>query len=133
MIPKVFSCDGKNIHPPLSVSSVPVEAKSLVIIIDDPDAPAGTFTHWVVWNIPVISKEIIEGVIPAGAIEGINSAQKVGYIGPCPPSGTHHYIFNLFALDTMLALTAKADKSEIQSAISGHIIETAELTGLYHR
>ncbi len=132
-IPSDFTCDGRNINPPLEISGVPVGAKSLALIVDDPDAPAGTWVHWTLWNIPPETTLIEEGSVPAGAIEGVTSFGKPGYGGPCPPSGTHRYFFKLYALDTLPDLPQTAKAADLEKAISGHVIEQAELVGTYSR
>lgn len=131
-IPAKYTCDGENISPPLAISEVPGNAKSLVLIVHDPDAPAGTWVHWNVWNIPPQTKEVREGGVPQG-IEGATSFNKPGYGGPCPPSGTHRYFFKLYALDTMLDLPSSAMKGEIEKSMTGHIIAYHEFIGLYER
>lgn len=134
MIPKKFTCDGGNINPELQIQNVPKDAKSLALIMHDPDAPMpGGFTHWVVWNIAPTTTLIKEESAPPGAEEGTRGGGKTGYTGPCPPSGRHHYEFRLYALDTMLALSAGTDKAGLEAAMEGHLLGTAELTGLYAR
>jgi len=130
-IPSKYTCDGSNISPELTVTNIPENTASLVLIMDDPDAPGQTWDHWIVFNMPVTNK-IEEGVSPQG-IKGTNSWNKLGYGGPCPPSGTHRYFFKLFALDTNLNLEEGATKQEIETAMQPHIIEKAELIGLYSR
>lgn len=132
-IPQEYTCDGDNINPPLSITDVPEEAKSLVLIVDDPDAPQGTFTHWIVFNIDPKIEEIGEDEIPKGGIEGINDTSEKGYIGPCPPVGTHHYIFHLYALDKTLDLKGSVDRADVDEAMSGYIIAEVQFTGLYSR
>jgi Raf kinase inhibitor-like YbhB/YbcL family protein len=133
MIPKKFTCDGGNINPELQIQNVPEGAKSLALIMHDPDAPlAGGFTHWVVWNVAPTTTLIKEDSVPPGASEGMNSRSK-GYTGPCPPSGTHHYEFRLYALDAMLELASTSGKTELEAEIPKHLIEKAELIGLYAR
>lgn len=135
-IPVKFSCDGGDMNPELQIQNVPVEAKSLALIVDDPDATRGrTFTHWLVWNIDPKTTLIKEESVPPGAIEGTNDFPRVGYGGPCPPKGSnpHHYHFKLYALDAMLNLGADAEKSALEAEISGHLIEKAELVGLFWR
>jgi len=129
-IPKRFTCDGEGQNPPLKIDGVPKNAKSLVLIVDDPDAPMATFIHWIVYDIPVIS-EIKEGSIPGK--QGINTARSFGWVSPCPPSGTHRYIFKIYALDKKLGLKEGANKSVVEKAMEGHIMDKAELTGLYKR
>ncbi len=132
-VPSEYTCDGANVNPPLVMSGVPTAAKSLALIVDDPDAPRGTWVHWTLWNIDPQTTEIKEHSVPPGAIEGVTSFGKPGYGGPCPPSGTHHYHFKLYALDTQMALDASADKARLEAAISGHVIAFHELIGLYAR
>jgi Raf kinase inhibitor-like YbhB/YbcL family protein len=129
-IPAKYTCDGENINPPLSISGVPSTAKSLVLILDDPDAPGGTFNHWVVWNMPATTGEIKEGG-PVPGTQGINSGGENGYFGPCPPSGIHRYIFKLYALDNTLNLDSYSESSAVKQAMNGHIIEQAQIIGLY--
>jgi Raf kinase inhibitor-like YbhB/YbcL family protein len=130
MIPARYTCDGANINPPLDIKDIPEEAKCLALIADDPDAPIGTWVHWVVWNIPV-THHIKEGKIHG--TEGINDFQKHHYGGPCPPSGTHRYFFKVYALDALLDLPATAKKLQLEKAMSEHIIAFGELIGLYKR
>ncbi len=134
LIPKKFTCDGGNINPELHIQNVPATAKSLALIMHDPDAPMpGGFTHWVVWNISPSSTVIKQESAPPGAAEGKNTRAH-GYTGPCPPSGTHHYEFTLYALDEALELSEEATgKAELEAAIKGHILEEAKLVGLYAR
>ncbi|MBX4189259.1 YbhB/YbcL family Raf kinase inhibitor-like protein [Candidatus Parcubacteria bacterium] len=131
LIPSRFTCEGENINPELHIAGVPHEAKCLALIVDDPDAPQGTFTHWVVWGIPTLTTRIMCGTLPIEAVEGCNSADKAEYSGPCPPSGTHRYIFTLYALDEAPELPPGATKEKLLGAITGHIIGQAELVGLY--
>ena len=134
MIPQKYTCDGDNISPPLEFLNVPSEAQSLVLIVHDGDAPvSGGWTHWVVFNIDPTTAGIAEKSVPADATQGSTSFGAPGYGGPCPPSGTHHYEFKLYALDTRLALDEKAKKADIEHAMEGHIIAQDTLTGLYQR
>jgi len=133
LVPQKYTCDGENVNPPLLISGVSKEAKSLVLIVDDPDAPMGTFTHWTVWNIDPKISEIKENSVPLGANEGITDFRKIGYGGPCPPSGTHRYFFKLYSLDQKLDLSSGARRSDLEKAMEGHILEKAELMGLYSR
>lgn len=130
-IPVKYACDGENVNPPLIFSGIPKSAESLALIIDDPDAPLGTWTHWIVWNIDPAAPGINENSIPVGAVEGTTSFGKVGYGGPCPPSGIHHYAFKLYALDIKLDLPPEADKSKFEKATEGHILAQNELMGTY--
>lgn len=132
-IPPIYTCDGDDISPELIISDVPDSAKSLVLIVDDPDAPMGLFVHWVLYNIPVDVKNISSRNIPQGAIEGMTNFGRMGYGGPCPPSGEHRYFFKLYAIDKMLDLPAKATKYQVEREIQGHIIEKSELMGVYKR
>ncbi|MBI2660123.1 YbhB/YbcL family Raf kinase inhibitor-like protein [Candidatus Woesearchaeota archaeon] len=131
-IPSEYTCDGDDLSPPLSINDVPSNAKSLVLISDDPDAPVGTWDHWVVFNIPAATKEIQKGTEPNG-IGGRNSWGRTGYGGPCPPSGTHRYFFKLYALDTELNLPEGSTKKDVERAMQGHILTNAELMGTYKR
>jgi len=133
MIPKKYTCDGENINPPLEFLDVSKNAQSLVLIMDDPDAPSGTFTHWTVWNIDPKLGGIEEKNLPQDVVEGENDFGKVGYSGPCPPSAIHRYFFKLFALDTKLSLPESSKKSNLENALNGHIIDKTELVGLYSR
>jgi len=132
-IPSKYTCDAGDVSPPLQFSDVPKNAKSLVLIMDDPDAPMGTWDHWTVWNIDPTTRDIPEGSTPAGAVEGTQSWKQTGYGGPCPPSGTHRYFFKLFALDTRLNLPSSVNKAKLEAAMKGHVLDKAELIGLYSR
>ncbi|RQW77358.1 MAG: YbhB/YbcL family Raf kinase inhibitor-like protein [Geobacter sp.] len=132
-IPSQYTCDGEDINPHLVIHGVPQGAKSLALVMEDPDAPAGLWTHWVVWDIPPETKEIREHTAPIGTGEGLNSWGETGYGGPCPPSGTHRYFFRLFALDTRIKLPVNSKKAELEAAMAGHILATAELMGTYGR
>ena len=132
-IPARFTCDGTDINPPLEIAQVPAEAKSLALIVDDPDAPIGMWVHWVVWNIDPDTREIAEDNVPRNAAQGKNDWKRNGYGGPCPPSGVHRYFFKLYALDTKLNLGAGTTKKELEKAMQGHILAKAELIGLYKR
>lgn len=130
-IPRKYSCDGNDINPPITFDGTPKETKSLVLIVDDPDAPMGTFDHWVAWNIPPSTTKIGENTVPG--TEGLNSARQNRYIGPCPPSGTHRYFFKVYALDTELKLGTNSDKKDVERAMQGHVIAKGELMGTYRR
>ena len=132
LIPPKYTCDGGNINPPLLISDVPNEAQSLVLIMDDPDAPMGTWIHWTLFNIDPKISEIAEASSPQGAVQGKTSGAN-RYGGPCPPAGTHRYFFKLYALDTSLDLHSDADKAKIEQAMQNHIIDQAELIGRYAR
>jgi Raf kinase inhibitor-like YbhB/YbcL family protein len=131
-IPSKFTCDGSDTSPPLQITGIPSEAKSLVLIADDPDAPGGLFTHWLVWNIPPQTNSIAEGSAPKG-VHGTNDFGKSGYRGPCPPPGTHRYSFKIFALDRELDLPSGAKRSQVDAAMKGHVIAQGELVGRYAR
>ncbi|HWB60494.1 MAG TPA: YbhB/YbcL family Raf kinase inhibitor-like protein [Chthoniobacteraceae bacterium] len=130
-IPKRCACDGENKNPQLHFDQIPSAAKSLVLIVEDPDAPKGTLMHWVIWNLKPDVKEILAGSPPQDAVQGVNYKGENSYTGPCPPAGTHRYHFRLFALDTMLRLPAKSDGKAVEKAIEGHVLAKAELVGTY--
>jgi Raf kinase inhibitor-like YbhB/YbcL family protein len=130
LMPAKFTCDGENINPALSIEGIPYGTKSLALIMDDPDAVSGTFVHWVVFDMPIIS-EIKENSIPGK--RGNNSAGMKKYHGPCPPSGTHRYFFKIYALDTALNLNEGTTKAQLEKAMENHILGKAELIGLYKR
>lgn len=129
-IPKKFTCRGENINPALIIDGIPPETKSLALIFDDPDAPGGVWVHWVVFDMPVVSK-IEENSAPGK--QGINDFGRINYGGPCPPFGTHRYIFKAYALDTELNLEEGLTKADLEEAMGGHILAKAELTGLYKK
>jgi Raf kinase inhibitor-like YbhB/YbcL family protein len=132
-IPKQCTCEGEDISPPLTIVETPTNTKSLVLIVDDPDAPMGTWVHWVVFNINPTTKEIKENSIPQGSTLGKNDFGKLEYGGPCPPSGTHRYFFKIYALDTSLNLPEGTTKAEVEKAIEGHVLDRGELMGLYKK
>ena len=132
-IPSKYTCDGMNINPLLKFSDIPLEAKTLLVRLDDPDAPMGTWVHWTIWNISPKTTEISEDSCPEEGIEGMTSSGMTGYRGPCPPSGTHRYFFKLYALDKTLDLKSNSHVGDMEKAIEGHIVEKAELMGLYSR
>ncbi len=132
-IPKKYSCDGENISPPLTWSDAPANTKSFVLIVDDPDAPGGTFTHWVAFDIPSNQTNIAEGASSVGK-SGKNGRGQNGYTGPCPPSGTHRYFFTLYALDTQtLNLNDGASRAAVETAMKMHSIAVTNLMGTYSR
>ncbi len=131
-IPSNFTCDGEDMSPSLIIEGVHSNAKSLALIMDDPDAPRGTFVHWVAWNIPPSTVEISRGKEPQG-IQGKTDFGRTGYGGPCPPFGTHRYFFKIYALDTMLKLSQGSTKKDLENEMKGHIIDKAEIVGLYKR
>lgn len=130
MIPVKYTCDGDNVNPPLNIEHIPEEAKCLALIVDDPDAPKGTWVHWVVFNMPVthhIKENAVHGT------QGVNDFKQHEYGGPCPPSGTHRYFFKVYAIDEILDLASGATKAQVEKAMSEHIIAFGELVGLYKR
>jgi Raf kinase inhibitor-like YbhB/YbcL family protein len=131
LIPRKYSCDGEEINPPITVEGIPPQSKTIALILDDPDAPRGTFDHWIVWNISPTGK-IDENTIPG--MQGLNSAGQQAYIGMCPPSGTHRYFFRIYALDTKLELPPNSTKKkDLEKAMHGHILAKGQLIGLYAR
>lgn len=137
-IPAVYSCKGRSISPPLAWSNPPAGTKSFALILDDPDAPSGTFVHWVIYNIPASSLGLPEaiptnGQLADGTLQGNNGSGRAGYTGPCPPSGTHRYFFKLYALDTMLGLSSGANKDQLLKAMQGHILGQGELMGTFSK
>jgi Raf kinase inhibitor-like YbhB/YbcL family protein len=131
-IPSKFTCDGADTSPPLQIADIPSEAKSLALIVEDPDAPSGLFTHWTVWNIPPQTSAVEEGSVPKG-LQGTNDFGKSGYGGPCPPSGTHRYYFKIFALDRELDLPPGTKRSQLDAAMKGHVVAQGEIMGRYSR
>ena len=131
-IPSQYTCDGKNESPPFSIAGVPPKAQSLILLMEDPDAPVGIFDHWLVYDIDPKTIEIPENTEPAGT-HGKGSANNLTYMGPCPPSGTHRYLFTLYALDIKLSLPQGASKVEVVNAMNGHVLEQAQLVGTYER
>ncbi len=136
MIPREYTCDSSDISPPLQWSGMPEGTSAFALIADDPDAPAGTWVHWVVYNIPSSATSLSEnvpkiGTLPDGSRQGVNSSGKTGYGGPCPPSGTHRYYFKLYALDSMLTAEKKMDKTALLKAMDGHIKAQGQLMGRY--
>ena len=129
-IPAKFTCQGDDINPALKIEDIPQEARSLALIVDDPDAPMGTWVHWVVFDMPVIS-EIEENTIPGK--QGINDFGRKNYGGPCPPSGTHRYFFKIYALNAALRLKEGINKGALEKALESHILDEAELVGLYKK
>jgi len=138
LIPKKHTCDAEDISPDLNWSGVPKEVKSLALICDDPDAPVGTWVHWVLFNIPADVTTLQAGVSPDavlknGARHGKNDFRKLGYGGPCPPGGTHRYFFKIYALDTLLSLESGSTKSQLLAAMKGHVLAEGQLMGKYKR
>lgn len=137
-IPSRYTCDGDDVSPPLAWTEAPAGTKSLALINDDPDAPAKTWVHWVVYNIPPSARALPEAVpanpqLPDGTRQGTTDFGRVGYGGPCPPSGRHRYVFTLYALDTMLTLAPGVTKSQLEAAMQDHILAQAQLIGTYRR
>ena len=138
-IPRRFTCDGGDISPDLAWSAAPAGTRSFVLVVDDPDAPAGTWVHWVLYDLPAGTRELAAGVpaderLPSGARQGRNDFKRIGYGGPCPPAGSaHRYFFRLYALDAPLALPAGATRAQVARAMEGHVLAEAELMGRYRR
>jgi Raf kinase inhibitor-like YbhB/YbcL family protein len=132
-IPKKYTCDGSNVNPPLRIENLPNTVKSLALIVDDPDAPGRTWTHWLVWNIDPKTTEIGENSVPQNAVQGTSDFGNARYGGPCPPSGAHRYYFRAYALDAALSLPSSATKSAVEKAMAGHIIAKGSLMGTYSR
>ena len=137
-IPRQHTCDGVDVSPALEWSGAPPSAKTFALICDDPDAPSGTWVHWVLYNLPGDRIGLVENVpttekVPGDGLQGTNDFQKIGYGGPCPPSGTHHYFFKLYALDGELSLKGGATKAEVLKAMEGQIVAQTQLMGTYRR
>lgn len=137
-IPDEYTCDGEDVSPPLTWSGAPGETETFALIMDDPDAPAGTFVHWVAYDLPASATELPrsvppETVLPPGGVHGENSWRRLGYGGPCPPDGTHRYVFKLYALDASLGLDPGAAKRTVLQAMEDHVLEEARLVGEYTR
>ena len=132
-IPAKYTCDAENVNPALDISGTPEGTQSLVLIVDDPDAPAGTWVHWVMYNIAPDTARIEENSVPANAMQGVNDFGTQAYGGPCPPSGTHRYRFKVYALDGRLSVPAGATKAGVEQAMEGHVLAQVMLTGLYSR
>ena len=131
-IPSKFTCDGANVNPPLHIDQIPAGAKSLALIVDDPDAPGGIFVHWLVWNIDPKTSDIAENSVPPNAAQGKSGFGKTGYGGPCPPSGTHRYYFRVYALDAA-QVQGGSTRADLDRAMRGHIIGQGELMGRYSK
>ncbi|MDD5556657.1 MAG: YbhB/YbcL family Raf kinase inhibitor-like protein [bacterium] len=137
-IPRKHTCDGADVSPPLAWENLPAGTKGIALVCDDPDAPAGTWVHWVAWDIPPEAEGLPEGVPPAGALpgggrQGVNDFGKTGYGGPCPPSGTHRYYFRVYALDAVLGLSGKVTKERLLQAMQGRVLAEGRLMGTYRR
>lgn len=138
LIPPKYTCDGQNVSPPLEWEAVPEGTRSIALISDDPDAPMGTWVHWVLFNLPADATDLAENIPPEetltnGARQGTNDFRKIGYGGPCPPGGTHRYFFRIYALDAQIDLPAGAAKPELLKAMQGHILSQGQLIGKYKR
>ncbi len=138
LIPAKYTCDGADVSPPLQWDAVPEGTKSIALICDDPDAPMGTWVHWVLFNLPAEINQLAENIpadkiLPNGARQGVSDFGRVGYGGPCPPGGTHRYFFKIYALDTEVSLQAGADKRQLLKAMEGHILSQGQLIGKYKR
>ncbi len=138
LIPAKYTCDGADVSPPLQWDAVPEGTRSIALICDDPDAPMGTWVHWILFNLPSDAKELAQNIpteetLPNGAKQGVNDFGRVGYGGPCPPGGTHRYFFKIYALDTEVGLEAGADKRQLLKTMEGHILEQGQLVGKYKR
>lgn len=132
-IPSKYTCDGEDLAPVLKISEIPQNTKSLALIVDDPDAPMGTWVHWVVYNIPENTTKIDSKNFPTGTKQGMTDFGRIGWGGPCPPNGTHRYFFKLYALDEKTNLAGGLTKAQLETSIREHVIEKAELVGLYQR
>jgi hypothetical protein len=130
-IPKKYTCNGPNVNPPLHIDNVPKTAKTLALIVDDPDAPSGTWVHWVVWNINPKTTDISDHSVPRDAVQGTSDFGEAKYGGPCPPSGTHRYFFKAYALDNTLSLSSSSKKAALEKAMAGHILAQGSLMGTY--
>jgi Raf kinase inhibitor-like YbhB/YbcL family protein len=132
-IPRQYTCKGQNVNPPLNIFNVPPKAQGLALILHDPDAVSGDYLHWLVWDIPPGTESIAVNDVPVGAIQGRNGSGQNIYAGPCPPkgTGTHHYLFDFYALDISANLPSGATRDELETAMKGHVIEKATLTGLF--
>ena len=132
-IPVKYTCEGPNISPPLSFEDVPRNARSLVLLVEDPDAPAKPWVHWLVFNIPSTATGFEENSIAAGAVEGLCNGNTFGYEGPCPPENEHRYFFRLYALDKVLSIPAESDRKVVMKEMEGHILEESTLMGIYQK
>lgn len=132
-IPEKYTCDGDNVSPPLTISEAPQNTQSLALIMDDPDAPGRTFVHWTMWNIDPATTEIPEGAVPQGAMQGFTDFGSRRYGGPCPPSGTHRYIFKLYALDSRLSLSENSRKEDVEREMADHVLDFTQFIGLYSK
>jgi len=132
-IPLKYGCDGKNVNPPVQIENIPGGTKSLALVLDDQDAPRGTYVHWILWNIDPATEEIKENSVPEGAAQGLNDFKKNLYGGPCPPTRAHKYVLKVYALATRLELDPKSTKADLEKAMEGRIIARGQLAGVYKR
>lgn len=134
-VPRRFTCDGEDVSPPLTFAGVPAGSAELVVLLEDPDAPHGTFTHWLMWGVSPHATHLAAGTAPQGATQGRNGFRKTGYGGPCPPRGAeaHHYVFTVYATDKKLGLAADASPDDVRRALTGHTLASGTLTGRYGR
>lgn len=132
-IPAKYTCRGQNISPPLNIYNVPAEAQSLALIMHDPDAVIGDFTHWILWDIPASTQTIGASSVPVGAVQGLNGKDDIGYMGPCPPGGTgvHRYMFEVYALNRTINLESGSNRAQLTQAMDGKILSSATLTGIF--
>lgn len=138
LIPKKYTCDGVNVSPPLQWSSLPADVESIVLICEDPDAPSGLWTHWIIFNLPAETKGVSEfimerEVLENGAQQGLNDFGTIGYRGPCPPGGSHRYYYRIYALDVLLELPSRINRQDLLEAMNGHIIDQGQIMGIYTR
>lgn len=130
-IPPQYTCKGQGVSPPLNILHCDPSAKSLALIMHDPDAPVGDYTHWLMWDIATSTETIAANSVPVGAVQGTNSNNKLGYMGPCPPSGQHRYMFELYCLDTSLGLESGSSRRQLEEALEGHVLASHTLTGMF--
>jgi len=129
-IPSKYTCLGEGVNPPLQWTQVPINTRTLALIVDDPDVSSGIFTHWLLWDIPIVVQKVEENSVPVEAIVGASTGGVNAYVAPCPPSGLHHYRFKLYALDVELFLSVNSNQVELEKAMVGHILEQAVLVGV---
>jgi Raf kinase inhibitor-like YbhB/YbcL family protein len=131
-IPDQYTCHGQDVNPPLNFFNIPADAQSLALIMHDPDAPMGDYTHWILWDMPTSTETITTNKVPIGAVQGLNDNDELGYAGPCPPNGTgtHRYIFELYALGSSLGLESGSSRAQLQQTMEGRILASATLTGV---
>lgn len=132
-IPRQYTCRGSGVNMPLNIIDAPLGTQSFTLIMHDPDAPMGDFLHWLMWDMPSTTEVIAANSVPVGALQGLNGAEESGYAPPCPPagSGTHRYVFELYALDVALGLQGESTRPDVEAAMKGHILEQATLTGIF--